>query len=383
MGGSPGGEEPEEVVIPVEAQLPERGDIAAYYETTSRVEAENYVDVVPESVERCISVHVEEGDRVQEGDVLAELDKSQLQTQIDETRTQLARQRADLERAKQAWEEGIGARVEYENAKFAYEQTEAQIERLRLQLGNLTIRAPLTGIVTMRNIQPGQVVSTGSAVFRIVDPKSYILTIDVPEQEVGELHEGQIAKVMLDSIQGETFQARVRRIAPNVDPQSHMVKATLDFDSATVARLRDQAFARVRLVLETHENVLLVPKDAVQEEKNRRYLFVLARESEKSPSADAGADGESKGNVFVAERVEIETGLEDSNRTEVVSGVEATTMVITLGHQNLKTGSLVRVTDAEAELFANADMSAEEALEAAEKARQEGAKEVQRQPRGL
>ncbi|MBN2307589.1 MAG: efflux RND transporter periplasmic adaptor subunit, partial [Candidatus Hydrogenedentes bacterium] len=403
------------IVIPVEAQLPKRGDISAYIETFSRVEAENRVDVTPESPEKCVQVLVEEGDRVKAGQALAELDKRDLAAQILENETQLRKQQVDYERAKQMFEEGLGAEVDYDNARFAYEQGQASLKRLKLQYENLTIRSPIDGIVTMKAIQVGQLVSSGSPVFRVVDPNSYMLVIQPPEQELPHLRVGQEAEVTLDSRKGEEFSARVRRINPNVE-ESGTVKVTLDFDKADMARLRDTAFARVRLVMETHEQALLVPKDAIVEENARKYLFVVdepgAEEAEgeeaggeeaggeeaggeasgDTAASEAGGDGEAADDasagegapsgdedpIHIAKRVEIQSGLEDSNYVEILAGIDDDSMIITLGQQALKPGAEVRVTTAEDELQARAGLTADEALKAAEEKRAAGAKTVVR-----
>lgn len=386
-------ERPPAPVIPVEASLPERGTIHDFYDTTSRIEAEDKVNVIPEAIQRCLRVFAEEGDTVTKGKVLAELDTDEILTQIHEARSQVAKQRSDAARAEQMWEEGLGPKAEFDNAKYALEQGEASLARLDLQLANLTIRAPIGGIVTMRDIQPGQMVPSGSPVFHIVDPLSYILVVNPPEQEVGRLRVGQVAEVTLDAVADEVFEAKVRKISPHVDSGSGTVKVILDFARDAMGRLRDSAFARVRLVMETHENVLLVPKDAIVDEAARKYLFVLKdkapeeaadSEDEASEADVSEEDSESdeqelpSGRTYIAERVEIEAGLEDSNFVEILSGIEDDSLIITLGQQTLKPGSEVRVTNAEAELYAKAEMSAEEALEAAKKEREKGAKETMR-----
>ncbi|MBM3290506.1 MAG: biotin/lipoyl-binding protein, partial [Candidatus Hydrogenedentes bacterium] len=86
--------------IPVEAQLPVRGAMSEYFETTTRVEAERSVQVTSEGVGKCLKILVDEGDRVTKGDVLAELDTSEINTQLAAARTQLTKTKSDYERAR-------------------------------------------------------------------------------------------------------------------------------------------------------------------------------------------------------------------------------------------------------------------------------------------
>ncbi len=354
------------VSIPVEVSVPTRGDIAEYFETTSRIEAEKRVEITSEGMGKCLSVNVEEGDTVKAGDVLAELDKSELDAQMRSANAQLAKLKSDNDRAKQLFNEGLSAKAEYDNARYAYEQQSASVNQLQVQVGNMTVRSPINGVITKKSVQRGQLVSSGTPVFEVVDPNSYILTIKPPEKLVSRMKIGQVAKVGIDAVQGEEFEAKVRRINPSVDAQSGTVKVTLDFDASMMDRLRDAAFARVRLVMDTRPNVLLVPKDAIVEENARKYLFLV----EKQEPVAGTPDDKSGDQLLVANRIEIETGLEDKDRIEVVSGVKDDSMVVTLGQQTLKPGSEVKVTTMDGELMAKAGASAEEALKAADAERE-------------
>ena len=153
----------------------------------------------------------------------------------------------------------------------------------------------------------------------------------------------------------------------------------------------------MRLVMETHESVLLVPKDAVIEENARTYVFLArsqepgeasAEEARPAPAgdglqeagqddppentdADNAANGQgstseppnaTSGQHWIAERVEVEVGLEDSDESEIVAGLSESDLVITLGQQTLKPGTRISITTAEKELAKSAGLSAEEAL---------------------
>lgn len=352
----------QKVAIPVEVSSPKRGDIAEFFETTTRIEAEKRVQVTSEGMGKCTSVNVEEGDKVKPGDVLAELDKSELSAQMRSANAQLQKLKMDRDRTKQLLDEGLIAPAEYDNARFGYEQQLASVNQLQVQMDNMTIKSPINGIVTKKLVQRGQLISSGTPAFEVVDPNSYMLTIKPPEKHVGRIKIGQVAHVGVDAVEGEEFEAKVRRINPSVEAETGTVKVTLDFDSATMAKLRDAAFARVRLVLDTRPNVLLVPKDAVVEENARKYLFLVEKGAENGAEAStvSGEQG------LTANRVEIETGLEDKDLVEVVSGVKDDSMIVTVGQQTLKSGSEVRVTTMDGELMAKAGLSADEALKAAE-----------------
>jgi RND family efflux transporter MFP subunit len=372
-----------DIIIPVQAALPQRGPISLYFETTARVEAEDHVQVMAEAIGECEKVLVEEGDRVKAGDILMELDTKTIQATIGQAEVQVRQTKTAYDIAERSLAEGIGAKAERDNAQFAHEQALAALNMQKVQLAKLTVRAPITGIVTKKNVQAGQLVASAAPVFTIVDPKTYMLVINPPEKEIARLKVGQVARVTIDALGNEEFEAKVRRINPSVDPGSGTVKVTLDFDAAIRAQLRESAFARVRLVLDTHENALLVAKDTLVEENARKYVFTVQQKTEegagKATASDlpkeAGALAASTDAAapekpdFIANRVEVQIGLEDSNAVEILSGIDDTALTVTLGQQTLKTGAKVTVTNASAEILAKAGLSAEEALQAAKEKR--------------
>lgn len=357
--------------IPVEAQLPTRGELSEFFETTTRVEAERSVQVTSQGMGKCLSLHAEEGDEISMGDVLAELDTSELNTQLAAARTQLSKAKVDLERSRKAFDEGIGPKVEYDNAKFAVEQQQSSVEQLEVQLGNMTVRAPLSGIVTKKLAQTGALISSGTALYEIIDPATYVLNINAPEKGyLSRIKVGQKASVQLDSLD-EPVNAKVRRINPAVDQASGTVKVTLDFEKAALPKLRNYAFARVNLILATHENALMVPKNAIVEENTRKYVYVVER-----PAPDVETPGPSASDpasVFVASRKEIQTGLEDSTNIEVLEGIADDNLIVTVGQQTLKSGAEVKLTSVQEELLAKSGLSADEALKAAKEEHDESA----------
>ena len=355
----------------VEAEHPVHRDISEYLSETGRITAENQVEVLAKGTGQCLSVRAEEGDKVRKGQVLAELDRAEMEAQVRQSQVNVAQQKIAYERAEKGVKQGIVSKAERDNARFSYEQAKASLEAQEVQLAHLTIHAPISGIVTKRSIQTGMLVSSGSPVFTIVDPDSFVLPINVNERNLPRLRVGQRAYVTIDSAGDREFVAKVRRINPSVDLQSNAIKVILDFDKKDRKYLREAAFARYRLVMDTRENALALPKDAIIEENTRRYVM-LAREmpvpSEKGNDDESLATKEdTPGHRRVAERVEVEVGLEDSEYTEILSGVNANDLVITLGQQTVNDGDTIEVTTIEKALDSNAALDADDALERAQK----------------
>ena len=391
-----------ELVIPVEAITPEVGAISSYIDTHTRVEAERMVEVNSEGVGECIAIFAEEGDRVNAGDVLAELDKREAKASLSQAEVQSRQQKSDFDRAKELYSQGLVAQSEYETARFTYEQGLENLRMQRVRLDQLTIESPIDGVVTQRNVQPGKLVSSGTPVYTVVDPKSFQLTIQVAEKELHRLDVGQPARVTIDAFPDRVFEASVRRINPAIDPTNGTVKVVLSFKDEDQGDLRQSAFARVLLVMDTREDALLLPKDAILEENARKYVYTVVEDDsppeaeEATPESEtpdatkvtetpeggeglfakkeveaASEDGEDEagdepeGPRLIATRVEVQTGLEDSDRIEITDGLTAQSLVVINGQHTLKEGAKVNVTNATEALYAKAGLTAAEALEAA------------------
>lgn len=351
-------------VAPVQASLPKREEIASFFETTSRVEAQNRVDVLSKGAGVCVQVGVEVGDVVKEGQVLVQLEKDELEAQTRQARVSVQQQKTAYEIAERSFNEGIGASVERDNMRFAYEQAKAALELSELKLRNQTIYAPIGGIVTQRIVQQGMVVSPGMPICTIVDPTSYILPINVPEKEISRLTIGQEAQARIDAFPDRVFTARVSRINPSIDPLSGTIRVILDFDESDKPLLRDAAFARVKLVMETRPNALLVPRSAVLEDESRKYVYVLEQVDESTINKEQ-FPGLNNRKLYMARRQEITTGLEQNDFVEAIQGLTEDTMIVTMGHHALKQDTYVVVTNIDEELAFRHTMSLEEALAAA------------------
>lgn len=369
-------EAPVRAVALVEAEQPTRRDISEYLSETGRITAEDQVEVVAKGTGHCLSLNVEEGDRVKKGQVLAELDRAEMEAQVRQSRVNVAQQKIAYERAEGGLREGIVSPAERDNAKFSYEQAKASLDVQEVQLTHLTIRAPINGVITQRSLQQGMLVSSGTPAFTIVDPASYVLPINVNERYLPRLRVGQEAFVTIDSAGDREFKATVRRINPGVDLQSSAIKVILDFEAKDHKYLREAAFARYRLVMDTRKDTLAVPKDAIIEDNTRRYVMLVKPAPSEAVSDGTAEDGatpteaeraEDTGDRWVATRVEVEVGLSDSDYTEIISGISPDDSVITLGQQTVNDGDAVEISTIEEALAGKESLDADTALETAKK----------------
>ena len=333
-GGSPG----EEGAIPVKTEAVTRGDISSYIETHARLEAERWVTVVARTQGTVEELLVEEGDRVREGELLARLDKEELSLRVEQDEVALGQARASHSRRQALFERQLVSEEEYESARNQLANAEVALKESRLNLAYADIRAPIPGMLMLRNIEVGDLVRASEEVFAVADLEPLLARIRIPEKRVRQVQVGQHAEITASGIEGERFAAEVRMINPGIDPQSGTVKVTLEVSEGT--GLKPGMFATVRLITDVHAGTLVIPKKALVLETDEEDVFVVE-------------EGR-------ARRRGVELGYVSGDLVEVVSGLAEGEEVITIGQQGLKDGSAVRTVGSEAAQMAAAAVKSAE-----------------------
>jgi membrane fusion protein (multidrug efflux system) len=316
-----------QAALPVRTQSVERGEITSYVETHARLEAERWVEVVSRAQGLAESLKAEEGDRVREGQVLVQLEKEEAELQVGQAKVALQQARSTLERTEALHGRQLVSQEEFEAASHQLENAEVALREAELGLEYTDIRAPIDGVVMMRQVEQGDLVRPNQVVFAVADLEPLQARIRVPEKRMGQVRPGQQARVLIDALPDHVFEARVRMISPGVDPASGTIKVTLDVPPAEGV-LRPGMFTTVRIVTEVHAGTLIIPKKALVLETDEDDVFVVR-------------DGK-------AARVRVELGYTDGDRVEVLSGLSEADQVITVGHEGLKDDAAVRPVGTEA-----------------------------------
>ena len=283
---------------------------------TANVEAENINNIAPATPNRIKSINVEVGDRVRKGQVLVELDKSN----IDQLRINLEQIEREYNRAVQLLQIGAGTQQAVDQLKAQLDAAKSPFDNL---LENTVLRSPITGVVTARNYDPGDM--TGSLPVLTVGQLAPVVKvmINVSENDLATLGRGQPVDVTFDAYPGETFSGKVQRIYPTVDTATRTFEVEVRIANAT-EKLKPGMFARVSIDLGTQQNVV-VPDRAVvkQTGSGNKYVYVL------------------KGNTVSYNRVDLGQRLD--NAYELLSGIEDGDTVVITGQTRLADGVKVEV----------------------------------------
>lgn len=310
--------------IPVATVEAQPRDLERSAIVTGQVEPIRTVLVNALAAGTVLRVLVEEGDRVSEGQLLAELDAREVSAQLKRAEAVLANGRAIFERSEQLRARDLASDAELDAARSALETARADAELWRTRHDFTQIAAPVSGVIIAKRVERGGAVSANQTVFEIADDATLVVRVRVSELDVVSLSPGREVALQLDAYPDARIRGRIRRIFPSVETASRLVPVEVVL--GRVPRdvdVRPGFLARIEFVLERRRGALAVPASAVGVHEGRTFVYVV--------SADT------------VSRRPVETGLTASGWVEISRGLAAGEPVVSSGHMNLRPGAAVRV----------------------------------------
>ncbi|HEX6588156.1 MAG TPA: efflux RND transporter periplasmic adaptor subunit [Longimicrobiales bacterium] len=327
-----------DVAIPVEGAEAVRGTLTLTVNAAAQSAAWREA-VLPSHVTGQVArVTVRENDVVRAGQEIAAIDATEYRMALREAEANLADAQARY-RELTLFDDRIAdadARAERERiarARSGLDAAQVALERAQLQLSRTVVRAPFGGRVASIEAQPGEWVSAGDPLMRVVDIDPVRVEVQVLDSEVRWLRRGGAAEVQFSALPGEVFAGEVASVNPVVDPELRTAKVTVVVPNAD-GRVLPGMYARVRLEARQFEDRVLVPRSAILERDRRPMLFVY--------------DGDDRGGLAKWRYVTPGLGnddvveLLDSDDTETVEPGE---IVLTDGHFSLIHDARVRLVD--------------------------------------
>ena len=290
--------------------------IATY---TSTVQPYVKNNIVPQAGGRITKINVEIGDFVKEGQILAEIDKAQLQ----QAQLSLKNQEVELARLKSLYEAGGLSKSDLDAIELQYNVTKTQVENL---LENTVLRSPINGVVTARNYDVGDMCSMSAPIFTVEQIIPVKLLVGISESDYSKVKKGDSVEIKADAVPDKTFYGKISRIYPTIDP------ATRTFTVEVVVQnnyrtLRPGMFVRAAVNFGTNNNVV-IPDVAVvkQQGSGERFVYVLNQD----------------GTVTYQKVV---LGVRMGTEYEVLEGLEDGATIVIGGQIRLKDGIKVTVNE--------------------------------------
>lgn len=267
-------------------------------------------------------VHVDVGDAVKREQLLVRLDDSLLSAQLAKARATRRQAEEDLKRQRELMRQKVVSADSLARAETALKVAEAEEQLLTTRIRHTRIHAPFDGVVSDRRINPGDVVSRYAHLLTLIDPRSLVIRVEVSELLLPQLRPGMRARVRIDALGGATFEGRIVRIHPTIDPRTRLGTLEVVLD-APPPEARAGQLGRVTLEGEPHQ-WLTIPFSALQPERGGSWVWRV----------DEGRK---------AVRQQVVTGLRHGNRVAILEGLQPGDRVIVRGLLGLREGMEVRI----------------------------------------
>ena len=321
----------------------EKQNISTSITATGTIEPVTEVEVGTQVSGIIDRIYVDYNSEVHRGQVIAELDKTNLlselasaQSNLSNAQSSLNYQSANYKRYKTLYEKGLVSANDYENAKLSYEQALQQVkvqqqnvQKAQTNLGYATITSPIDGVVLSKEVEEGQTVAsamTTPTLFIIAQDLTDMRVIaDIDEADIGGVKEGQRVTFTVDAFPDDTFEGAVTQVRQQATTESNVVTYEVVISAPNdQLKLKPGLTANVTIYTLEKNGVLAVPARALRFTPNEALL----QEGETVEDVEAPFKVWTKeGNVFKAHKVEV--GTSNGMLTEIVSGVAAGTEVLT------------------------------------------------------
>ena len=321
----------------------ETGDIQTSITATGTIEPVTSVTVGTQVSGIVSHLYVDYNSVVKKGQVIAELDRTNLISELNAQKASLASaqsslnyQQSNFERYKTLYEKGLVSADEYESARLQYEQSKQQVaqsresvQRAQTNLGYATITSPIDGVVLSKAVEEGQTVAASfntPELFTIAQDLTNMRVIaDIDEADIGGVKEGQRVSFTVDAFPDDKFEGSVTQVRQQATTESNVVTYEVVISAPNNdLKLKPGLTANVTIFTLEKNNVLVVPSKALRFQPNEALL----QEGEKVEDCEGPFKVWTKeGNVFKAHKVE--TGTTNGVLTEITGGIAADTEVLT------------------------------------------------------
>ena len=259
---------PAQTVPSVEIAVAQARDVPLENTYASTVQAEAVNNIAPQTGGRIRKINVEVGDYVVKGQILAEMDRLQL----DQLELQVQNDEIEYERLKGLYNEGGVSQSDFEAAELGYKVRRTNLENVR---ENTILRSPITGFVSARNFDAGDLFSMSAPLFTVQQVTPVKLLVGISESEYSLVKKGDQVTLTVDAIPGRTFSGKIGRLYPTIDAATHTFKAEVTVPN-TDRVLRPGMYARVKVNFGTRRSVVVPDQCLVKQEgTGTRFIYVL------------------------------------------------------------------------------------------------------------
>ena len=264
---------------------------------------------------------VEEGQWVNKGDAIIQLDASILYNQVEDLRQSTELAKTTYERQDNLWKQGIGSEMQYLQAKTQYVSLQKKLAAMVAQLDKLELAAPISGRLDEIYINVGEFAAPAMPAFRIVNSKKLQVEVDVAERYSAIIKKGDLVNLSFNAL-GINRQEKVSFVGQVINPQNRTFKVKINLNNSS-DNIKPNAVASVKLQDFSQEGAMVLPSSCIK--KDMRGSFVFMADNNK------------------AIKKYVETGLSQDDMTHIISGIDLGQEVIVIGYDGVANGSKIDI----------------------------------------
>ncbi len=321
---------------------------------TGTLRARREIKLFAQEEGRVTALPYYEGDKVRKGQVVAGLDDDLLRSQLARAEATRHKAEQDLKRIRGLHNKKLTTDEELSRAETELEVARADVELLTTRLSYTVIKAPISGVISGRLTEPGNVVEKHAHLLTISDPSSLVTEVSVSELLIPQMAIGDPVKVTIDALGPAAHDGIIARIHPTLDPVTRRGMVEMELKPVP-AGARPGQLCRVEFTTRVARR-LVVPFRAIRRDELGEYVFVL-RDGAAGPEKISGAapapgasgatqlskSDSGNGAGTVAARIAVRSGLRLGEQVEILQGLEENQQVVVRGFLGLSEGKQVKV----------------------------------------
>lgn len=339
----------------VETVTAQQTDISQQIKSYGNIRAQEIIEITPQVSNRVTAIHVDLGDTVQQGDLLAKIYDApyrdqfqQAKSSLEQSRSSYVRDSLQFQRQKELYQKDLISGSEYEEANATFGNSKAQLQSSRASLtesrenlNNTEITSPAYGVVLNRNISEGDVASTGQVAFEIANLIGYQVRVYLPFEDWRNVKIGQPVNFRLSNHSEISSRGRVTQISPQLDPTTGLGEVVISL-TKDAQSIHQGVLVEASINVETRTDAVVIPRASLIEN-----VQTLIEPESNTIQLERTYSAFVVKNDTLAVQNELKLGIEQGDRIEVLEGIEPGDKVVITGHNNLTDSSKVRVAGQE------------------------------------
>ena len=297
---------------------------ATKIEALGTASANESVTITASVSERISKISFQEGARVEKGATLVQLENAEEMADLQEARVEVEENQRELARVKALREKKMVSVEDFDNQQSSTQAAEARLAQAQARLHDLTIKAPFAGVLGIRQVSPGALVTAGTAITTLDDLDLIKVDFTVPEKRLTQVKIGQDIVALSAAWPEATFEGKVAVIDSRVNSTTRAVKAQAHLPNPDL-KLRPGMLLTVTLISRPRQ-AIAIPEKAILTYAEKQYAFVLGKDDK-------------------VERRQLTLGVRETGWVEIEKGLKKGEKIVVEGLMDLKDGAQVRVAE--------------------------------------